>query len=87
MQQLNPLGRKSTREALEFIRNPRKMCEEIHGYVHMLYETIRRHKLGLERSIRAYNASPLPHALIIYSIALSKRVMGVSGTSLGQTVA
>ncbi len=45
---LNPLGRKSLKDALEFIKNPRKMCDEIYGYVEMLYQTILRHKLGQE---------------------------------------
>jgi inositol hexakisphosphate/diphosphoinositol-pentakisphosphate kinase len=45
---LNPLGRKSLKDALEFIKNPRKMCDEIYGYVSMLYQTILRHKLGQE---------------------------------------
>jgi inositol hexakisphosphate/diphosphoinositol-pentakisphosphate kinase len=45
---LNPLGRKSLKDALEFIKNPRKMCDEIYEYVSMLYQTILRHKLGQE---------------------------------------
>lgn len=43
-QSLNPSGLRSIQNAMEFIRNPRKMCQEIAGYVQKMCEIIRYHK-------------------------------------------
>uniref|UniRef100_A0A183CFV6 Inositol hexakisphosphate and diphosphoinositol-pentakisphosphate kinase n=1 Tax=Globodera pallida TaxID=36090 RepID=A0A183CFV6_GLOPA len=46
-QSLNPSGLRSINNALEFIKNARKMCHEIAGYVQRMCEIIRWHKLNL----------------------------------------
>jgi hypothetical protein len=45
-QSLNPSGLRSLGNAMEFIKNPRKMCHEIAGYVQRMCEIIRWHKLN-----------------------------------------
>uniref|UniRef100_A0A915E0R5 diphosphoinositol-pentakisphosphate 1-kinase n=1 Tax=Ditylenchus dipsaci TaxID=166011 RepID=A0A915E0R5_9BILA len=49
-QNLNPSGLRSLTNAMEFIRNPRKMCHEIAGYVQRMCEIIRWHKLQNQSS-------------------------------------
>lgn len=44
-QNLNPSGQRSLTNAMEFIKNPRKMCHEIAGYVQRMCEIIRWHKM------------------------------------------
>uniref|UniRef100_A0A7E4V0P5 Inositol hexakisphosphate and diphosphoinositol-pentakisphosphate kinase n=1 Tax=Panagrellus redivivus TaxID=6233 RepID=A0A7E4V0P5_PANRE len=44
--ELNPSGLRSIANAMEFIKNPRKMCHEIAGYVQRMVEIIRWHKLN-----------------------------------------
>ncbi|VDN02137.1 unnamed protein product [Thelazia callipaeda] len=41
---LNPSGIRAITNAMEFIKNPRKMCEEIAGYVQRMVEIIQWHK-------------------------------------------
>ncbi|VDN32950.1 unnamed protein product [Gongylonema pulchrum] len=41
---LNPSGIRSMTNAMEFIKNPRKMCEEIASYVQRMVEIIQWHK-------------------------------------------
>lgn len=41
---LNPSGIRSLTNAMEFIKNPRKMCEEIASYVQQMVEIIQWHK-------------------------------------------
>uniref|UniRef100_A0A0R3RT95 Inositol hexakisphosphate and diphosphoinositol-pentakisphosphate kinase n=1 Tax=Elaeophora elaphi TaxID=1147741 RepID=A0A0R3RT95_9BILA len=41
---LNPSGVRSLANAMEFIKNPRKMCEEIASYVQQMVEIIQWHK-------------------------------------------
>lgn len=41
---LNPSGIRSITNAMEFIKNPRKMCEEIASYVQRMVEIIQWHK-------------------------------------------
>lgn len=43
---LNPSGIRSLTNAMEFIRNPRKMCEEIAGYVQRMVDIINWHKFN-----------------------------------------
>uniref|UniRef100_A0A914HZ78 Inositol hexakisphosphate and diphosphoinositol-pentakisphosphate kinase n=1 Tax=Globodera rostochiensis TaxID=31243 RepID=A0A914HZ78_GLORO len=51
-QSLNPSGLRSINNALEFIKNARKMCHEIAGYVQRMCEIIRWHKLNLNNTER-----------------------------------
>lgn len=41
---LNPSGLRSIANAMEFIKNPKKMCEEIAGYVQRMVDIISWHK-------------------------------------------
>ncbi|KAI6225577.1 Inositol hexakisphosphate and diphosphoinositol-pentakisphosphate kinase [Aphelenchoides besseyi] len=43
---LNPSGLRSINNAMEFIKNPRKMCREIVGYVEKMCEIIRWHRMN-----------------------------------------
>ncbi|TKR62532.1 hypothetical protein L596_026471 [Steinernema carpocapsae] len=43
---LNPSGLRAINNAMEFIRNPRKMCHEIAGYVQRMVDIIHWHKLN-----------------------------------------
>uniref|UniRef100_A0A1I7ZMN2 Inositol hexakisphosphate and diphosphoinositol-pentakisphosphate kinase n=1 Tax=Steinernema glaseri TaxID=37863 RepID=A0A1I7ZMN2_9BILA len=43
---LNPSGLRAINNAMEFIKNPRKMCHEIAGYVQRMVEIIHWHKLN-----------------------------------------
>uniref|UniRef100_A0A914CHB4 Inositol hexakisphosphate and diphosphoinositol-pentakisphosphate kinase n=1 Tax=Acrobeloides nanus TaxID=290746 RepID=A0A914CHB4_9BILA len=43
---LNPSGHRAINNAMEFIRNPRKMCHEIAGHVERMCDIIRWHKLN-----------------------------------------
>ncbi|VDM49096.1 unnamed protein product [Toxocara canis] len=43
---LNPSGIRSITNAMEFIKNPRKMCEEISGYVQRMVDIINWHKIN-----------------------------------------
>jgi inositol hexakisphosphate/diphosphoinositol-pentakisphosphate kinase len=51
-QNLNPSGHRSINNAMEFIRNPRKMCHEIAGYVQRMCEIIRWHNHNINNSDR-----------------------------------
>lgn len=42
---LNPSNLRSINNAMEFIKNPRKMCQEISGYVQKMCDIIRSQKL------------------------------------------
>ena len=44
-QALNPDGLRSINNAMEFIKNPRKMCNEIAGYVQRMCDVINHHKV------------------------------------------
>ncbi|KAI6232981.1 Inositol hexakisphosphate and diphosphoinositol-pentakisphosphate kinase [Aphelenchoides fujianensis] len=43
-QSLNPSNLRSINSSLDWIKNPRKMCREIAGYVHKMVEIIRWHR-------------------------------------------
>ncbi|VDK43673.1 unnamed protein product [Anisakis simplex] len=43
---LNPSGNRSIANAMEFIKNPRKMCDEIAGYVQRMVDVINWHKIN-----------------------------------------
>jgi inositol hexakisphosphate/diphosphoinositol-pentakisphosphate kinase len=43
---LNPSGLRSITNALEFIKNPHKMCQEIAGYVQKMVDIIRWHRIN-----------------------------------------
>ena len=45
-QELNPDGLKSITNAMEFIKNPRKMCHEIASYVERMCDVIKWHKMN-----------------------------------------
>lgn len=43
---LNPSGIRAITNAMEFIKNPRQMCEEIASYVQRMVDVINWHKIN-----------------------------------------
>lgn len=69
---LNPSGLRAISNAMEFIKNPRKMCEEIAHYVQRMVDIINWHKI---------NKSSIIHLLEFFNMTLGKkngRVLDIS---------